>query len=98
MIDDLEQSCVDFLVANLNTKSVVNAVEKCLSQELSPKLLEECRKYIQTNMKVLLKDWESMDISHGCLIVLLEQETVFTVQEVDRFQFVSTICDFTALL
>ena len=87
MLEELEKFCVKFLAANLDERSVLTALDKCLKYEISVKLLESCQHYIQKRTRYFLKQWESLSVSYDCLIFLLEQEELNAL-EVDLFEFI----------
>ena len=94
MIGALENDCVNFLTANLDAKNVLSALEICVKRDVNSKLLENCRKYIQNNINELAKEWESLSVSHECLLFLLE--SLFSASNVELFKrlnfMVNTYC------
>ena len=95
MIEELERCCEKFITSNMNPKKCLMILEKCLMFDISTNLLEYCQNYIQRRINEVLKVWESLDVSHNCLLFLLESAQIRrvdlgseNVREVDLFNFV----------
>lgn len=87
MIRPLEFICVNYLLDNLNGENVFTILQLCIDCDIDLRLMDECKGFIRSNTDSVLKSEHFPSISHECLVVLLEQDSL-NVAEVQLFEAV----------
>ena len=87
MIKQLESLCIDYLLNNLNAENFFIVLQFCIDCQTDLRLMDDCKEFIQYQTEAVLKAESFTKISHKCLTLLLEQESL-DIAEVRLFEAV----------
>ena len=87
VIKQLEPLCIDYLLNNINAGNVFTILQLCIDCQADSRLMDGCKKFIQCKTEAVIKAESFIKISHECLTLLLEQESL-DIAEVRLFEAV----------
>ena len=87
MIKQLEYLCINYLLNNINAENVFTILQFCIDCETDSELMDACKEFIRKKTESVLKADSFLEISHKCLTVLLEQNSL-NIAEVNLFEAV----------
>ena len=87
MIKQLETLCINYLLNNINAENVFTILQFCIDCETDSELMYSCQSFIRNKTESVLKADSFLEISHKCLTLLLEQDSL-NVAEVNLFKAV----------
>ena len=87
MIKQLESLCINYLLNNINAENVFTILQFCIDCETDSLLMDACKEFIRSKTESALKTDSFPEISHKCLSLLLEQDSL-NIAEVNLFNAV----------
>ena len=87
MIKQLESLCIDYLLNNLNAENIFTVLQFCIDCQTDSRLMYGCKEFIQCKTEDAIKAESFTKISHKCLTLLLEQQSL-DIEEVRLFEAV----------
>ena len=87
VIKQLESLCIDYLLNNINAGNVFTILQFCIDCQPDSRLMDGCKEFIQCKTEAVIKAESFIKISHECLTLLLEQESL-DIAEVRLFEAV----------
>ena len=87
MIKQLETLCINYLLNNINAENVFTILQFCIDCETDSELMYTCKEFIRSKTESVIKADSFPEISHKCLTLLLEQDSL-NVAEVNLFEAV----------
>ena len=87
MIKQLETLCINYLLNNINAENVFTILQFCIDCETDSELMDTCKEFIRKKTESVLKADSFLEISHKCLTLLLEQNSL-NISEVNLFEAV----------
>ena len=87
MIKQLESFCIDYLLNNLNAENFFIVLQFCINFQTDLRLMHGCKRFMRFKTESVVKAENFTKISHECLTLLLEQESL-DIAEVRLFEAV----------
>ena len=87
MIKQLESLCINYLLNNLNAENVFTVLQFCIDCQTDSRLMYNCKWFMRFKTEAAIKAETFKKISHDCLTLLLEQESL-ELAEVRLFEAV----------
>ena len=87
IIRQLEAFCIDYLLNNLNAENFFIVLQFCINCQIDLRLMEGCKRFMRFKTESVVKAENFTKISHECLALLLEQESL-DIAEVRLFEAV----------
>ena len=87
VIKQLESLCIDYLLNNINAGNVFTILQLCIDCQADSRLMDNCKWFMRFKTESVVKAENFTKISHECLALLLEQESL-DIAEVRLFEAV----------